>query len=125
MHHYKRLSKNFNKNRFLPLKFEELHISPKKNVKKICDFTGVNFDKKYLDESYWKKNLKARHNYINFSAYSKKKQTGFSIKHLNNWKKNLLSWEVAIIEYLLKDLMDEFDYKRVSNFKSSEIKKSQ
>ena len=53
----------------------------------------------------------------------KKKQTGFSIKHLNNWKKNLLSWEVAIIEYLLKDLMDEFDYKRVSNFKSSEIKK--
>ena len=70
-----------------------------------------------------KKNLKARYNYINFSAYSKKKQTGFSIKHLNNWKKNLLSWEVAIIEYLLKDLMDEFDYKRVSNFKSSEIKK--
>ena len=30
---------------------------------------------------------------------------------------------MAIIEYLLKDLMDEFDYKRVSNFKSSEIKK--
>ncbi len=123
IYHYKKFSKNFNKSRFLPLKFEDLHLNPKMNIKKICDFTEVNFEKKYLDDSYWKKNLSAQYNYINFSAYSKKRQSGFSKKHLNNWKKNLLSWEITIIEYLLKDLMDEFNYKRISNLKLSEIKK--
>ena len=45
----------------------EIFIVAKVNQEIITNI-DLDFEKKYLDDSYWKKNLSAQYNYINFSV---------------------------------------------------------
>ena len=51
-------AKKFSKSRLLPLKFEDIHSNPNKNVKKICKFINAPFGKKYFQiKNFKKKNI--------------------------------------------------------------------
>ena len=39
--------KKYGYKRFLLIKFEDIHLNPKFSSKRICNFFGVKFDKKY------------------------------------------------------------------------------
>ena len=89
--------KKYNSNRFLLIKFEEVHKNPKRISKKLCNFLGINMDRNMLTPSKWKRLLKNKFIYVNVSAYDKKTVYGFSVKRVNNWKSNLDDWEISFL----------------------------
>ena len=87
-----------------------MHNYPKFTSKKILNFANLSFNKKIFHNHYWKKTLAESNYYVNFSAYSGNKQYGFNKKRINNWKKNLKSWEIVLIQNLLKKQMLDLGY---------------
>ena len=58
----------------------------------------------------WKDLLDSKFNFINVSAYTNKKSYGFSKDRIFKWKDYLEDWEVALVQYLLKDYLNKLDY---------------
>lgn len=105
--YYFRYKKKYSKNRYLPLKFEDIHSNPHKNVKKICNFLSVPFSQKYFKINNFKK-IKDKN--LLFSAYSKDKIYGYDKKRLDQWKNNLDDWEIAITEFICSKFMKKLGY---------------
>ncbi len=121
--YYKKYKSKYNKDRYLALKFEDIQNNPEKEFKKICKFSKIKFKKIFLSKKFWQSKLVDPVNYVNFSAYDKKKQYGFSKKRINNWKRNLATWEVLLVEFLLRDRMIEIGYKPIANKNIKTIRK--
>ena len=113
--------KKYNSNRFLLIKFEEVHNKPKIISKKLCNFLGIKMDKNMITPSKWSRLLKNKFIYVNVSAYDSKTVYGFSIKRTYNWKKNLEDWEISLIEHLCGSRMKKIGYK--INKKNSKLYK--
>ena len=103
--------KKYSSKRFILIKFEEVHKNPEKISKKLCNFLGINMDKNMITPSKWSRLLKNKFIYVNVSAYNNKTVYGFSVKRINNWKKNLEDWEISLIEYLCETRMKKIGYK--------------
>ena len=99
------------KNKFHIVKFENLKKNDVREIKKICDFIGVNFEEKMLDEEYWTelgaKGWKKWRNKKVSSFYNKKSHDN----PVRRWKDNIDPVDHFIVEWLLKKEMREFDYK--------------
>ena len=103
--------------RFLKIKFEDIHLNPKKNAEKFSKFIGVKMEKNMINEKKWPYLLKNKLIKVNFSSYSKKKTFGFSYSRTEAWKKNIKPWEVAIIQFLLKKYLKKLNYEFVKTSK--------
>ena len=82
MHCEKNLKK-FEKNRFIKIKFEDIHNNPTKTIKKIYNFLNLKFNKKIFEDKNWNNQLLSKFNYINTTAYTNKKAIGFSKRTTN------------------------------------------
>jgi hypothetical protein len=109
------------KNRFTFVKFEEIHQSPKKTIKKLYNFLGINFKEIYLEKKNFKKQKKNKFIHINVSGKSNKKVIGFSKKRTNSWKKDISNWEIALAQYFLGKYMTKYGYKAIKVKKSDLI----
>ena len=109
----KNLEKNIKKyrKRFTYVKFEDIHLSPKKTIKKLYNFLGINFKQIYLEKRNFEKQKKNKFIHINVSGKSNKKVIGFSKERTESWKKEISPWEVALIQYFLGKYMKKFGYK--------------
>lgn len=108
---YQSLKKKYKINRYLLVKFEDIHKHPKKESKKLCKFLKIKFQNRMLLTSNWKNYLKGEFNFINQSAHeNKKKIYGFSTKRIKNWELNLKDWEINLIHYLCKTRLKKFGY---------------
>lgn len=102
--------KKFKSNRYLRLKFEDIHSEPKKNIQNICKFAGVKVDKNMLLQKKWPKLLRNSFNSINVSSYNNKHSFGFSRQRTTNWIEHIENWELALTQYLLKDYLKKLNY---------------
>ena len=118
-----RYKKKYNKRRYLPILFENMHLSPNKSVNEICKFLKIKKNSNMIDNLKWKKILKGPLNYINISAYDDKKKYGYNAKRIDNWKKYLKDWEIAITEYLLKKPMQDLGYTQYKKINQKLINK--
>ena len=108
---YLKYTKKFNKNRYMLIKFEDIHKSPEKISKNLCKFLNLKFDKNMTQTKKWKKLLKHRFNFINESAYdNNSKVYGFSIERIEKWKDYLDDWEINLINYLCQKRMKILNY---------------
>ncbi len=108
---YEKLKKKYNKNRYLLIKFEDIHNDPKNQTKLLCDFVNIKFQKRMLDTKKWNKYLKGEYNFINQSAHeNKKKILGFSKTRINNWQNNLKDWEINLINFICKKHLKNLGY---------------
>jgi hypothetical protein len=114
-----KLKKKYNENRFLLLKFEDIHKDPENNTKKICKFLNISFKSSYIKNKNFKK---IKNKSLTFSALSTKPSFGFDVSRNNQWMNNLTNWEIAIIEYLCRNRMKKLDYK-FENFDKKELQK--
>ena len=88
------------------VKFEELIFEPKKTIMEVCDFVGVEFEDRMLDVPY-----------ALSSVYEDEKgKKGFDKRRIGNWKKNLNSAEIFIVELIAGNLMQKFRYKKSNRF---------
>ncbi len=83
------------------VKFEELIFEPKKCVVEVCNFIGVEFEKKMLDVPY-----------AFSSIFEDEEKNGFDIRRTGNWEKQLNSAEVFFIEKITGNLMERFGYQK-------------
>jgi hypothetical protein len=112
VNYYLKYRKKFSKKRYLLIKFEELHKEPEKNSRMLCKFLNISFDKNMIETKKWKKLLKNRYNFINITAYGKKKKVyGFSTGRINEWQKHLEDWEINLINYLCQKGLKKLNYK--------------
>lgn len=102
-----KLKKKYKSNRFLFLKFENIHENPEINTKKICKFLNISFKPSYIKNKNFKK---IKNKSLTFSALNNKPSFGFSISRNYQWKNNLTKWEVAIIESLCRNRMKKLNY---------------
>ena len=105
--------KEYSSNRFITVKFEEIHKSPEISAKKLCQFANVDYDENMLNVDSWPLLINTKYNYVNISAYSKKKVFGFSESRISEWKNNLKEWEIVLVQYLLKDYLKMLGYELV------------
>ncbi len=84
--------KKYKPDRFITIKFEEIHKFPEISAKKLCEFANVDYDNNMLKPDSWPKLLNTKYHYINISAHSKDKIFGFSEKRVSTWKNNLEEW---------------------------------
>ena len=103
--------KKFKKSQYLRLKFEDIHLNPKKNIKKLCNFLELKQDRNMMNQKIWPKLLNTKFNYINVSSYNNKAMFGFSKQRTINWKKHITDWELALIQYLFKKQLKKLNYK--------------
>lgn len=111
LNYYEKNKKKYKKNRFIGIKFEDIHLNPEAISKKICKFLKISYDKNMLITKEWPKLLKNKFYTINFSSYNNKKIFGFSKNRINNWQNHILDWELTLIQFLLKRHLKKFKYK--------------
>ena len=111
---------NLEKKVYIPT-FEKLHKNSEKELKKICKFLNVKFNKKMSSNKEHQK-LNPKKIKINISSFTKKKVYGFDKKRINHWKDNLSNWEIYMCDKLCGKYYKNFNYNKI-NFKSSEKKK--
>ena len=73
----------YKEDRYLRIKFEDVHNKTAKTVNKLCSFAEVDFDPNMLNAETWPSQLNTKFNYINVSSYNNKKVYGF-FKSKNN-----------------------------------------
>lgn len=104
----KKYKLKYGMNRYLPLKFEDIHNYPEKYVNQILNFS--NKKKMKINLAKWKRQLQNEKHNLNISVHSKKKVFGFSKKRIENWKISLKKWEIELIEYLVGKQMIDLGY---------------
>jgi hypothetical protein len=113
VNHKIKYEKKYSADRYLSIKFENIHKFPEENAKKLCNFVNIDYDPNMINTENWSKLLNSKYIHINTSAHSNKKVFGFSKKRISNWNNNLEEWEVALIQYLLKDYLKMLDYELI------------
>ena len=102
--------KKYDQDRFLSIKFENIHKFPGENAKKLCSFVNVTYDSNMLNADNWPKLLNSKYNRVNISAHNNEKVFGFSRSRISKWQDSLEEWEIALIQYLFKDYLKILDY---------------
>lgn len=108
--------KKFGKDDYHIVIFEELVQNPKKELKKICNFLKIDFDPILLKPTFFG-------NITTGNNYDGEKKSSISKKNSGRWKIRLNSYEVSIIEFFLKDMMKNFNYKTFGSINLSDISK--
>ena len=104
--------KKFGSNRYILIKFEDMHKNPELISRKLCKFLNLNFDRNMINDKKWKLLLKNRYNYVNETAYGdKKKVYGFSKSRIDTWKSHLNGWEINLVNHLCKKRLKKIGYK--------------
>ena len=103
--------KKFTTDKYLRIKFENIHEDPKKMAEKLCNFIEVKFDKSMISGEKWPKLLMGKFTNVNVSSYSNKNSYGFSVDRTTNWQQHIEDWEVALVQFLFKDQLKILNYK--------------
>ena len=98
---------------FLAIKFENLIQNPKKEMKKVCKFLNIKFDISMIRPTFFGKPYFG-------NSHEGKKFRGISKSNLSQWKKRISPEEAMIIEFWLKDVMKDWNYKLNFSFTQSE-----
>ncbi|WP_456480618.1 sulfotransferase family protein [Nautilia sp.] len=84
----------------LMVQFEELISNPEENVKKVCEFLGLDYQKSMLDVPF-----------AFSSIFNDDNKKGFDKKRMGNWRLKLNSAEIFFIQKINENLMQKFGYK--------------
>ena len=85
---------------YLIIKYEDLVLSPKETVQKVCSFLGVDFREEML-------NLNRASDTQSDQAYV---LSSFDVQKLEGWKDSLTTKEIRKIEMITADLMSKLGY---------------
>jgi len=96
---WKQLEDKVQENQFIQLRFEELILSPERELTLVCDFIGVSYSQKMMV-------------YADNSSYSKP-----DTSLVNQWKRKLSIRDVQYVELKASELMGSLGYELSSDLK--------
>lgn len=112
INHLLRFRGLYSKEHYLPLHFESIHLRPEEAVKSICDLIGVDVETQQLELERWPELFDPRFVEANVSSHDGKQYFGFNPELIDNWRKVLEPWEIALVEFLAAPQMDVMGYER-------------
>lgn len=92
-------------NDFLSVRFEDIVLNTDNELKKICNFLGINFKESL-------KNTSILENVYVGNNFDGKKFGALNSSNIQNWKKRISEDESKIIEFYLKKYIEYYGYKR-------------
>lgn len=108
--HSKIFQKTLPKDRYKIVQFEDLHKNPELEVKAICDFLEIKFERNMMESDKWEGLFDGNFVSANVSGYSMKKVYGFDEKRAVNWRNNIKDYELFICDILLSKFNDDQQY---------------
>ncbi|MBF0250962.1 MAG: sulfotransferase [Alphaproteobacteria bacterium] len=107
MAHYKQ---TLPADRYMTVRFEDIHADPEGMSRKLCDFLGVEFAELMIQPEKWEESFDANFVEANVSSHTKKKVYGFNPDRAHTWKRVLEPWEVTLTETLAAKQMESVGY---------------
>lgn len=101
------LKKKISKNNLFIIKYENFVNEPEKNLKKICKFIGVSYDKEMININSFR-DINGEKWFSN-TSYSKSINK-ISTSSIGKWKKEILNEELCLLEMVLKKEIDVYGY---------------
>jgi len=107
-------SRNFPK-RYYVLRFEDLVDNPKKEIKKLCNFTGLDFNEEMINSQNFMSKIGGNKKWKPDTPF-KDKIKGISQKPVGRWKNKLDREDLFLCEMSIDDnMMNKFKYKKSNN----------
>lgn len=106
----RRYSETLPTDRYMAVKFEDIHAEPEKFCHKICDFLDVEFEELMMQPEKWAENFNNDFIEANVSSHTKEKVYGFNPERGEQWKNVLDPWEIAVAEFLAHKHMGNAGY---------------
>lgn len=107
--------------RYHTVRFEDIHAHPERTARDLCSFVGVPFEETLIQPELWPGLFIAPFVEANVSSYTRERTYGYDPARSDNWRRNLKEWEVALVEFLAREQMDELGYDVVSSSSDSQI----
>ena len=85
-------------------RFEDLIIEPEEQIRQLCNFLGIEFRNKMLEQRVINSTFIPDGNYVG--------QTGFDKKEIDRWKEHNQPWINWCLKSLGKKYLKAFDYVR-------------
>lgn len=82
---------------YYPLRFEDLVADPERQIRRVCEFLGVEFQAKMLDQAVVSKGFQAG-------------QSGFDAQAAGRWRAQIDPWADAWLSLCFRKYMKEFGY---------------
>ena len=96
---------------FYNLKYEDLILSPKKELIKLFNFLGLSSNHDLLNQDGWMDS--GGKQWIHNSAFVSRQENGENFDNNNfieSWKRNLEDWEIILCEAINGEYFTDFDY---------------
>jgi hypothetical protein len=119
--HMLQYRKTLSPERYISVRFEEIHNQPERIARQLCRFVGVSFEDALIQPDRWPSLFIAPFVEANVSSYTRERTYGYNPVRSNAWRKNLKEWEVALVEFLAREQMDELGYDFVCSARDSAI----
>tara|TARA_B100001113_G_C21101586_1_gene618985 strand:- start:804 stop:1886 length:1083 start_codon:yes stop_codon:yes gene_type:complete len=117
--------KSLSKNRYMLLRFEDIHENPNKTINKICKFLNIEFEDSMVSPNSWDNLFDKNFVDANISVYNNKKVYGFDIQRTKNWMGKIKKHEKFICDILLSDIeTDLYDFSKKNSYNSDDIRKN-
>jgi len=123
INHLLRFREMYSRERFLPLRFEDIHLHPEETVNAICELMGITVEPQQLMPERWPDLFDERFVEANVSAHDGKRYYGFNPKLIDNWKNVLNPWEVALTDLLARPQMEAMGYEPTETGRFDDIRK--
>ena len=121
INHILRFKETLPRERYLPIKFEDIHAHPEKTVHGICNFLEVPFEEQLLCPERWPDLFDQRYVIPNVSSHDKKRRYGFHTKLTDNWHKSLQPLQVTLSEFLARDQLGSMGYECSNHYDASDL----
>lgn len=110
VNHVRKFRATLPKDRYLALRYEDVHERPEEIVHGLCRFFGMTFEPQLLEPEKWPALFDPRYVEANVSSHDGRRYYGFHRKLTENWRTALKPWEIALAEFLARDQLAAMCY---------------
>ena len=100
INHMVRFRQSLPADRYLPVRFEDVHADPRGTCQRICGFLNIEFQEVMVQPERWEALFNSDFVGANVSSYTGEKVYGFDPARAGKWRDVLERWEIALAEFL-------------------------
>ncbi len=111
LNYLQRYSETLSPESYMTVKFESLAKDPESEMKRICNFLEVPFEKTLIEPDRWEDFIGNNFVPIAHSAHEGERVVGYSPERTEHWKEKIDEIDVCLVEFLTKDKLEKCGYK--------------
>lgn len=115
INYMKKYENEIPRDRYMAIKFEDIHKNPNHAATCLCDFLGVPFEETMAQGHKWPSLLNTKYVDAGMSVYTKEKVYGFDPERSIKWRNTIEDWELILSEFLANKQIKAASYECVLN----------